>query len=238
MEKKTSNEVMKFQNGQLGVEVRVMMNADGQPMFVGKDVAKALGYSNKSKAVQMHVEAEDKTTLPIWESGSNYKTRAVFINESGLYALILSSKLESARKFKHWVTSEVLPQIRQTGGYIPTHDAEGRRLSDEEIMLLSNQIMRRTLSQKNLPADDCLSATDVAKSLGLGDAQMLNGMLVDRGIIRWRAGRYHLAEKFEDRGLTGVRFFDYYTRKGEHKEKPYLVWTTLGVEFVKGVLMN
>lgn len=93
-------------------------------MFVGKDVATALGYSNTSKAIQQHVDHEDKGTLPIRETA--YETRAVVINESGLYSLILSSKLPQAKAFKRWVTSEVLPQIRQTGGYIPTKDALGR----------------------------------------------------------------------------------------------------------------
>ena len=101
-------------------------------MFVGKDVATALGYSNTSKAILQHVDHEDKGTLPIRETA--YETRAVVINESGLYSLILSSKLPQAKAFKRWVTSEVLPQIRQTGGYIPTKDAQGRELSAEEII--------------------------------------------------------------------------------------------------------
>ena len=91
-------------------------------------VATALGYRNPSNALQVHVDPEDKTTYPIQVSGSNYKTNALFVNESGLYALILSSKLPQAKAFKRWVTSEVLPQIRQTGGYIPTKDAQGRDL--------------------------------------------------------------------------------------------------------------
>ena len=102
---------------------------NNQIMFVGKDVATALGYRNPSNALQVHVDPEDKTTYPIQVSGSNYKTNALFVNESGLYALILSSKLPQAKAFKRWVTSEVLPQIRQTGGYIPTKDAQGRQLS-------------------------------------------------------------------------------------------------------------
>ena len=84
-------------------------------MFVGKDVATALGYSNTSKAIQQHVDHEDKGILPIRETA--YETRAVVINESGLYSLILSSKLPQAKAFKRWVTSEVLPSIRKTGRY-------------------------------------------------------------------------------------------------------------------------
>ena len=90
---------------------------DGEPWFVGKDVADALGYSNASKAIIAHVDSEDKVIKMIPNS-QNGKTigKAYIINESGLYSLILSSKLESAKRFKHWVTSEVLPCIRKTGG--------------------------------------------------------------------------------------------------------------------------
>ena len=78
----------------------------------------ALGYANPSNAVSKHVDKEDKTSYLIQVSGSNYKTNTTFVNESGLYSLILSSKLESAKRFKRWVTSEVLPALRKTGGYI------------------------------------------------------------------------------------------------------------------------
>ena len=91
---------------------------DGEPWFVGKDVATALGYANTKDAIYAHVDSEDKriiqrsenTTLEIPNRGMT------IINESGLYSLILSSKLESAKRFKRWVTSEVLPCIRKTGG--------------------------------------------------------------------------------------------------------------------------
>lgn len=95
-------------------EIRTMTNEKGETFFVGKDVAKALGYKNTNDALSKHVEDEDKTTLAICDSGSNYKSNVIIINESGLYSLILSSKLEQAKAFKRWVTSEVLPQIRHT----------------------------------------------------------------------------------------------------------------------------
>lgn len=90
---------------------------DEEPWFVGKDVAMALGYSDPARAVYDHVDAEDKTSLVIQQSGSNYKAKTAITNESGVYALIFGSKLPTAKKFKHWVTSEVLPSIRKTGGY-------------------------------------------------------------------------------------------------------------------------
>ena len=102
---------------------------NNQIMFVGKDVAMALGYKNPSTALQVHVDSEDKTSYLIQVSGSNYKANTLFVNESGLYALILSSKLPQAKAFKRWVTSEVLPQIRKTGGYIPTRDAAAANLA-------------------------------------------------------------------------------------------------------------
>lgn len=90
---------------------------DGEPWFVGKDVAEALGYERATKAIQDHVDFEDKDGVPIQDSiGRMQKTP--IISESGLYSLILSSKLPSAKKFKRWVTSEVLPAIRKTGGYV------------------------------------------------------------------------------------------------------------------------
>lgn len=103
-------------------EVRTL-SIESSPWFVGMDVAKALGYSNASKAVMAHVYEEDKRfeMLPIGpdsQNGNLVKTvKTALINESGLYALIFGSKLESAKRFKHWVTSEVLPMIRKTGSY-------------------------------------------------------------------------------------------------------------------------
>lgn len=93
---------------------------DGEPWFVGKDVAKALGYSNATKAVTTHVDTEDRDIIQSSQNGNlEIPNRGLtIINESGLYSLILSSKLPSAKDFKHWVTSEVLPTIRKTGGYI------------------------------------------------------------------------------------------------------------------------
>ena len=87
----------------------------------------ALGYKAARNALAQHVDEDDKTTALIQCTGSSYKTQAIFINESGLYSLILSSKLESARRFKHWVTSEVLPSIRKQGGYMVARAGEGDR---------------------------------------------------------------------------------------------------------------
>ena len=98
---------------------------DGQIGFVGNEVAKVLGYSNASKAVMMHVDEEDRMSLQLASDSQNgnpwRSVKTTIISESGLYSLVLSSKLPQAREFKRWVTSEVQPQIRQTGGYLRSH---------------------------------------------------------------------------------------------------------------------
>ena len=107
-------QVMLFENKEFG-EIRTLM-IDGQPYFVGKDVAEILGYAEPRSAVSKKVDDEDRGVAKM-ETPSGVQEMTI-INESGLYSLILSSKLETAKKFKRWVTSEVLPSIRQTGNYI------------------------------------------------------------------------------------------------------------------------
>lgn len=137
-----------FSHPTLG-DIRTMTDERGEPWFVGKDVAERLGYSNTRDAVRKHVDEEDKTTVAICDDGSNYKSMTVLINESGLYSLILSSKLPQAKEFKRWVTAEVLPQIRRTGGYIPTHDQCGRTMTDDEVLARAQEIVSSTLAQKD-----------------------------------------------------------------------------------------
>ena len=103
-----------FNNTEFG-EIRTM-EINGEPYFVGKDVAAALGYSNPRDAISKHVDDEDKNSVAI-RDGNKGNPNQVIINESGMYSLILSSKLEGAKRFKRWVTSEVLPSIRKTGAY-------------------------------------------------------------------------------------------------------------------------
>ena len=127
------NELQVFTNERLG-QIR-SMNIDGQPYFVGKDIAVALGYAKPENAIATHVHEDDKTTTLIQGTGSNYKSKAVLINESGMYALIFGSKLESAIEFKHWVTSEVLPSIRMTGGYNSQQSDEYKAKRLEVMMI-------------------------------------------------------------------------------------------------------
>ena len=100
-----------------GNEVRTL-KIDDEPYFVGKDVASILGYSNTRDALNKHVDSEDKNTVAIHDGITRGNPNQVVINESGLYSLILSSKMPNAKKFKHWVTSEVLPAIRKHGAYM------------------------------------------------------------------------------------------------------------------------
>lgn len=126
------NEVKIFENPDFG-QVRMVMVED-TPYFVGKDVAEALGYSNVRNAVPAHVDDEDKLCTQIEYAGQ--KREVTLINESGVYALVFSSKLSKAKEFKRWVTSEVLPSIRKTGGYslnVPKNLPEALRAYAAEI---------------------------------------------------------------------------------------------------------
>ena len=116
------NEIQIFQNVEFGT-IRTISNEQGDVMFCAKDVALALGYKRPEDAMAQHVEFEDSVKHRVLDKNGK-KRLTTFINESGLYALILSSKLDSARRFKHWVTGEVLPAIRKQGGYMVARPEE------------------------------------------------------------------------------------------------------------------
>ncbi len=125
-----------------GAALRTLTDENGEPWFVAKDVCDVLGYMNASKAINDHVDQEDKLNN---ESLSSLGQRGGWlVNESGLYSLVLSSKLPTAKEFKRWVTHDVLPQIRRTGGYIPTTDA------DDDMTILAKAVMigQRTMEQQ------------------------------------------------------------------------------------------
>ena len=204
---------------------------DNQIMFVGKDVAKALGYSNTRKALQDHVDEEDKRDGVTIRDSIGRIQKAVFINESGLYSLILSSKLPQAKAFKRWVTSEVLPQIRMAGGYIPTKDANGNMLSEEEIVERAHEIVGRTLQLLNSKSEYCLTATQVAAAWGM-DVLSFNNLLAGMGIQHRKGGRWQLSDELQGRGLAETRSFFCYSLKGKARMKRYLVWTQEGIDFL------
>ena len=128
------NKLKVFENVDFG-KMRSLI-IDNEPWFVGKDVAMILGYAKPENAISAHVDEEDKTTTLIQGNGSNYKSKTTIINESGLYSLVLSSKLPNAKRFKHWVTSEVLPSIRKTGNY-STKQPTAIQQQRAEAMLLN-----------------------------------------------------------------------------------------------------
>jgi prophage antirepressor-like protein len=225
-------EIQIFKNEMFG-EVRTMVNEKGEPFFVGSDVAKALGYKNSRDALNKHVDTEDKGVAKRDTLGGTQQM--IIINESGLYALVLSSKLPQAKAFKRWVTNEVLPQIRQTGGYLPTRNARtGEMLTDSEMVEVANKIIARTISRANLPADDCFTASQVAESLDI-TANILNHFLVDKGIQYWNGSRYKLTAKYSDCGYAEERQFYYYALNGDKKQRAYMVWTPQGKEFIKSL---
>lgn len=155
------NDVLVFTNSEFGNIRTVTVN--GGPWFVGKDIAEALGYSNASKAVMNHVDDEDKQFLmcDIADSQNGNvltgQSKTAIINESGLYSLILSSKLPNAKKFKRWVTSEVLPAIRKTGHY-ETQGYAPKATSIGEVVNLI-KITRQTMKEQGA------SPTDIAKAV-------------------------------------------------------------------------
>lgn len=134
------NEMKIFSNPEFG-QVRTV-EMDGDAWLVGKDVAEALGYSDAFGALKKHVDEEDKLVCQIDSAGQ--KRDATVINESGLYSLVLSSRLPTAKKFRRWVTSEVLPSIRRTGGYL----AGQEQLSPEELMARALLVAQRTIADR------------------------------------------------------------------------------------------
>lgn len=118
---------------------------EGEPYFVGKDVAITLGYAKPENAIATHVDDEDKTATLIRGTGSNYKSKTIVINESGLYSLILSSKLPNAKNFKRWVTSKVLPELRKNGSY-------GSNINLEEVIAKTATAVVSEVMKNIIPA--------------------------------------------------------------------------------------
>ena len=152
-DKKQAAQVAVFENPEFGM-VRTATDEKGEPWFCAKDLCDALGYKKSSDSVKQHVRCDDTIKRGVWvevgkkKDGTPAKrlTPMIFVNESGFYALVLGSKLATAVKFKDWVTSVVLPQIRKTGGYIPVKEGE----SEEETIRNAEEILRATLKKKEM----------------------------------------------------------------------------------------
>ena len=225
--------IQKFKNEQFG-EIRIMVDGKGEPWFAGKDVAEMLGYKKSRNALMAHVDADDKKDALI-QGPLGGPQKMTIINESGLYSLILSSKLPQAKAFKRWVTSEVLPQIRQTGGYIPTKDAQGRPLSNEEILARADAIVGRTLRLLNEAAEDTLTATQVAKTFNM-TVYDFNAVVRDMGIQYRRGGHWNICDDLADRNLVQYRTHISYSLKGKKKIKTYMTWTISGLHYLNAKL--
>ena len=238
------NEIQIFQNQEFGA-IRTMKNEQGEAMFCGKDVAEALGYNNPLKAIRNHVDSEDKGVNELGTPGG--KQKIIFINESGLYALILSSKLDSAKRFKHWVTGEVLPSIRKQGGYMVARPDE----SNEVILARALQIMHATLQRRDeqiaklqpradyadhvLDSISCFTVTQIGKELNM-TGHDLNVLLCQMGIQYVQSGQYLLYANYARQGLAKNRTFEYHTSDGDLKTRTYLVWTERGRDFIQKLL--
>lgn len=212
-----NNEIQIFSNEEFG-EIRTLAIND-EPWLVGKDVAEILGYANPNEAISDHVDDEDKLNSKTLSSFSaNLGQRGGWlINESGLYSLIMSSKLPAAKKFKRWVTSEVLPSIRKNGGYIAGQES----MTPAELMASALLMAQRTLAEREariadltvqnqimLPKaeyfDDCMARgglmnfRDTAKLLGLKQKELIDNLLRDRYLYRDKRGRLLPYEKRND----------------------------------------
>lgn len=209
-----------FRNETFG-EIRTMTNEKGETFFVGKDVARELGYSDPQKSLKMHVDNEDKLTRQIVVSGQ--RRTVIFINESGLYSLILSSKLPQARAFKRWVTSEVLPAIRKSGRY---------ELLPQEVRLLGEQA---DYCQRVLQSVDCLTTTQIAKEMGMTGPDLYH-WLVALGVIYWQSGQYMLYADYARMGLAKSRTRGRRNSMGVWHTSRYLVWTEEGRKFIHDVM--
>ena len=238
------NEITIFQNQEFGA-IRTMSNEQGEPLFCAKDVCDALGYKQTHKAVERHVDEGDGMKRPT-PTTSGVQTM-LYVNESGLYALILSSKLESAKRFKHWVTSEVLPSIRKQGGYMIARPDE----SDEIILARALQIMQATLARRDeqiarlkpradyadhvLDSVSCFTVTQIGKELCM-TGHDLNVLLCQMGIQYAQSGQYLLYADYARQGLAKNRTFSREANDGTLHTRTYLVWTERGRDFIHRLL--
>lgn len=251
-------QVMVFENPEFG-RIRTMTDKKGYPLFCGKDVCEALGYRKPDVAVRQHVTARDVTKRYVGLMVGQKKDgtpivqqrQILFVTESGLYDLIFGSKLDSAQKFKHWVTSVVLPQIRKTGGFVPLNESD----TDEDIRRRTEEVLKATLEQKDkliaeqeteidrllpkalytdsvLESISCYTTTQIAKELGM-TAQELNRWLCAERIQYYQSGQYMLYAEYAHRGLAKSRtHYELFVGRDTVHTRMYLVWTETGREFI------
>ena len=246
------NNIELFKNESFG-EIRTLLIND-EVWFVGKDVSEALGYERPDNAIRNHIDEEDKLMHQISASGQSRKM--VIINESGLYSLILSSKLPQAKEFKRWVTDEVLPTIRKHGGYLTPQKIEEALLNPDTLIQLATTLKEEqeknaklTLINKQqeqqikelqpkatyydliLQCPDLLSVTQIAKDYGMSGTQ-LNKKLNELGIQYKHRETWLLYAKYADKGYTSSRTRDYADSKGVIHSRLHTYWTQKGRLFI------
>ena len=215
-----------------GQQVRTVTIND-EPYFVGKDVATILGYKKPENAIANHVENEDKTTTLIQGTGSNYKSKSVIINESGLYSLILSSKLPTAKEFKHWVTSEVLPAIRKHGAYMTPQTIEKALLDPDTIINLATQLKREQEQRKQLQAENEQMKPKAlfADAVSTSNTSILIGQLAK--ILKQNG-----VDTGQNRLFAWMRTNGYLGKRGDSYNKPTQKSMELGLMEVKERTVN
>lgn len=242
-----------FESAEFGA-VRAL-EIDGAPWFVGKDVADILGYSNTRDALAKHVDGEDKSDVAIRDAIGRDQSTTV-INESGLYSLVLSSKLPAAKAFKRWVTSEVLPTIRRHGLYAIDDIIADPDLGIRALLALkAEREARKALEVKNkvkdqqiaelkpkasyydliLQCPSLLSVTEIAKDYGLS-AKALNKMLHDIGVQFNQSGVWFLYSKYQSYGYTQTKTQNYNRPDGSQGARTHMYWTQKGRLFLYDLL--
>lgn len=245
-------EIQVFNSTEFGSVRTATVN--GEVMFVGKDVADILGYTNTPKAIRDHVDDEDRLTERIVLSGQNREV--IFINESGLYSLILSSKMPNAKKFKRWVTAEVLPAIRKHGVYavdevLQNPDVLIQALTELKKEREEKEKLKETVAVQNqqitemtpkagyydvvLNCKDVISTTEIAKDYGWS-AKKMNAYLHEKK-IQFKQGKiWLLYQKYSEQGLTSTKTSVYNGSDGLSHSSIHTYWTQKGRLFIYELL--
>lgn len=242
------NNLKIFNNHEFG-KIRIILDENNEPWFVGKDVAEILEYKEPNKAINRHVDEDDRMKHPITDNlGREQET--YLINESGLYSLIFSSKMDKARKFKRWVTSEVLPAIRKDGGYMLVN----KNNSEEEIMAKAVLIAQKSMERlklenkqkdqiigelkpkadyvdKILQNKSLIKVSAIAKDYGMS-AQEMNKLLHELRIQYNQGGQWLLYAKIQDKGYTSSETHVYEKKDGSTDIRLLTKWTQKGRIFL------
>lgn len=209
------NKLKVFTNEEFG-KVRTAYLNNGI-YFVGKDIAEILGYTNTAKAIRDHIDDEDKLTERIVLSGQNREV--IFINESGLYSLILSSNMPNAKTFKHWVTSEVLPSVRKNGGYISGQETDSPEMIVAKALVVAQNIIQKherklaELTPKAEYFDDLVERNlltnfrDTAKELHIKQKGFVTWLLEKHYIYRDGRGKLKPYQTYVDKGYFELKEF-------------------------------